>query len=171
MNIKAYRVNSGPGPNRNRYFPSLQSAREYCAGYFQTSGIVLSIVSTADRDTFEQLQREARESRDSWQAYARELDRRYQSRDYAPAAKRRKLEVLWRAESRTWRKFYTYLEAIAPRDFGRGFPCPWLLDGLTFADAVTRDRLSVVPPLAFQWTQADQLRIIGPVSPEGEAHG
>lgn len=123
-------------------------------------------------ERFTALQSKARETRDAWQAYKRRLDARYQDSAYAPAVKRNKLAVLHRAESRAWERFYAYLEAIAPRDFGRGFPCHWLVDGLRFEDAVTRGPLSVVPPLAWQWTQADQLRIIGPVISEGEVqHG
>lgn len=119
----------------------------------------------ADPVTFAELQTAAREAQECWRDCARELDRKYQDRAYAPSAKRRKLDQLDRAEKRARERFWRYLEAISPRQWDRGIPASWLTDGLTFADAVTREALSVIPPAAYGWDQRDrQFReIIGPI--------
>ncbi len=115
-------------------------------------------------ERFAALQGAARAARAAWEGYKRTLDRRYQSACYAPRVKVRKLEVLTRARARAEQRFYVYLKAISPRDWDRGFPCSWLIDGLGYADAITRDALSVVPPLAFQWTVEDQRPLIGRIA-------
>lgn len=126
-------------------------------------------------ERFAELQTAAKRTRDTWTDYKAGLDRKYQSAQYAPAAKRRQLEQLARAERRAWERFWEYLHAISPRDWSAGIPCHWLIDGLRYNDAVTYGPLSVVPPAAFGWDTRDAAfqRIIGPLRPEGEvqAHG
>lgn len=77
------------------------------------------------------------------------LDAKYGDRRYCSTRERRALDVLDRAERRAWDAFWRYLCAISPRDWAAGVPVVWLRDSLTFADAVTRGPLSVVPPPAY----------------------
>lgn len=119
-----------------------------------------------DPERFAELQGKAREAeRVRWE-YGHALDYRYQDRAYAPAAKRHKFEVLERAAKRTADRYFAYLEAISPRTWDHGIPYAWIRDELTYADAVTRDALSVIPRPAYGYTPADILRYIGPVREE-----
>ena len=89
--------------------------------------------------------------------YRRELNRRYQAYNYAPSAKRRKLEAMENAARKAADKFYAFLATITPdgRKWDSGVPCSYLLKGLTYADATTRGQLAVVPPPAYGYTDQD----------------
>lgn len=108
---------------------------------------------TAER--FTQLQVRWQDADRATRELRNELDRRYQSHRYAPATKRRKLEQLDRAERRQSERFYTLLASISPRDWTHGVPCNWIRQSLTFADAITRDALSTVPPPSWGNTDRD----------------
>lgn len=83
------------------------------------------------------------------------LNARYQSHQYAPAVKRRALEVLERKERRASESFTKLLIALSPRDWRSGVPVSYLRDGLTYADAITRGQLSTIPPAAWGYTPRD----------------
>ena len=122
-------------------------------------------------ERFAELQSKAREAREAQRDYGRELDRRYQDRTYAPRVKVHKYEVLRRAEDRAEARFYAYLKAISPRNWDHGIAASWLIDGLSYPDAVTRGPLSVVPPAAYGWLAHDpQFRAIIGAIPEVQAN-
>jgi hypothetical protein len=105
---------------------------------------------------FADLQVHARVTRDAALAVRGDLNRRYTYHGYAKAAERKRLERLQRAADRAQEAFTSYLCTIAPaeRDWYRGVPLHWLIDSLTYADAVTRDALSVVPPAAYGYAES-----------------
>jgi len=63
----------------------------------------------------------------------------------------KKLERLEEAERTAGRAFTDYLATISPRDWSYGVPLQWVLETLTFEDAVrpVGETLSVVPPLSY----------------------
>lgn len=67
------------------------------------------------------------------------------------ASDRGRLERLDAAVAREKDKFFANLEVISPRDWTYGVPSHWVLEKLTFEDAVrpVSERLSVVPPLSY----------------------
>lgn len=69
---------------------------------------------------------------------------------YLKAAEKRKLERLRAATDRESGKFFDYLESISPRDWSYGVPSHWVIEQLSYDDAVrpVEEPLSVVPPLS-----------------------
>ena len=63
----------------------------------------------------------------------------------------KKLERLDEAERVASRAFTDHLDSISARDWTYGVPVQWLLETLTFEDAVrlVGEKLSVVPPLSY----------------------
>jgi hypothetical protein len=55
------------------------------------------------------------------------------------------------------------LNKISARDFGRGFASHWILQWLTYDDAVTRGALSMIPESAYGYSDAEVRRFAGPL--------
>ena len=110
-----------------------------------------------DPEVWRQLQTAAQMTAEKRRTARAHLDARYGPHGdvYARASERHALAVLDRAERRAWDRLYAYLSAISPRDWASTVPTTWIRDRLTFADATTRDALSVVPDPAYGYTEQD----------------
>ena len=65
-----------------------------------------------------------------------ELERAYGTVWKAPSGKQKKLEPLSRREGKASDKFYDLLRKISPRQWEQGFPTTWVLNKLSYEDAV-----------------------------------
>lgn len=64
-------------------------------------------------------------------------------------------------------EFFVFVASISPRDWSNGIPFTWIVEKLTYADAVTRGALSVVPPASYGGSASDNERFARPL-PEGK---
>ena len=118
------------------------------------------------RTRFEELQRKSQTATRAVDDYRITLIVKYGSngwRSYASRTEQKRFDILQRTADRAFDRFFTFLQSIAPRDFARGFGCAWIRDSLTFDDAITHDRLSVVPPPSYGLLPSDMVRLAGPV--------
>lgn len=122
-------------------------------------------VRPTTREKFEALQSRAREARDAHRHYAAGVLRRYGATWYAPLATRRRLDVIQRASARRDATLYRWLATYSPRDWTRGCPVSYVLDTLTYDDALTSGALAIVPPPAWGGTEEDARRFAEPVAP------
>lgn len=112
----------------------------------------------AARAKFDNLRRRAIEAHVKWQDAKRELGFRYGHargwESWLKATEKRKLERLSAAADRERAKFFDHLDSISPRDWSHGAPSHWIVEKLSFEDAVRplNEPLSVVPPLAYGQT-------------------
>ncbi len=65
----------------------------------------------------------------------------------------KKLETVRRAQDREYDRFFLLLDRIAGRDFRNGVPWVWVMENLTYEDAITKGQLSVVPPVYYGGTE------------------
>ena len=65
-----------------------------------------------------------------------ELERAYGTVWKAPSGKQKKLEPLSRRQSKASDKFYDLLRKISPRQWEQGVPTTWVLNNLSYEDAV-----------------------------------
>ena len=65
-----------------------------------------------------------------------ELERTYVAARNAPIGKQKKLEPLSRRQSKASDKFYDLLRKISPRQWEQGVPTTWVLNKLSYEDAV-----------------------------------
>lgn len=110
-------------------------------------------------ERYHALQARAQETAKARQTYRILLDVKYGGHvGYAARKETRELERLERAERGAFDRFFAYLEAVSPRDWASGVPTHWLRDSLSWADATTRGPLSVTPPPAYGYGEADARR-------------
>lgn len=112
------------------------------------------------QERFESLQARWRAAQEK--AHSLRFDLRYHYGEhyyvYAPKGKRDKADRASRAEEKAADAIFAWLDANSPRDWRRGVPSAWVCGELTYADAMTTDQLSVVPPVAYGCTSADSIR-------------
>jgi hypothetical protein len=106
-------------------------------------------------DRFSQLQTRAQSSAREARDYRIGLHVKYGgSVHWASRGERSRLEQLDRRASKDCDRLHAYVSAISPRDWTQGIPSRWVVDCLTYADAVTRGPLSRVPDPAWGYTEA-----------------
>lgn len=101
---------------------------------------------------FDRIRQQVLAARDARDAYLRGLERHYGPRGetWATGTERDRLTRLRAAYDRQAARMHKLLEG-SPRDWKRGVPTCWVVEELTYNDAVcTADQpLSVVPPKAW----------------------
>ena len=85
---------------------------------------------------------------------------------YAPRGKREQYARYTAAADKIADKFFALLDSISPRNWRSGVPWYWILEHLTYADAITPDQLAVVPPCAYGLTPQDMIHFAWPVRRE-----
>jgi len=81
-----------------------------------------------------------------------ELARKYGDgfrESWLTAGEARRLEGLKTRASDLADEMFAFVASISPRDWSTGVPFNWIVNELSFADAITRGALSVVPPVAY----------------------
>lgn len=120
---------------------------------------------------FEALQARWRKAKEKARNLA--FDLRYHYGDFyfvsAPRAKREKKERASAAEEKASDAIFLWLDQNSPRSWRTGVPADWVCDSLTYADAITSDRLSVTPPVAYGCYPSDSVRFAQPVAPNETA--
>jgi hypothetical protein len=80
---------------------------------------------------------------------------RYSDVAYAPAKLKRQIDVATRKADRAWARLFKLVETISPRDWSSRVPVSWIRDQLTYSDAITHGQLSMIPPPAWGYTEAE----------------
>lgn len=125
--------------------------------------------ATTTEERFHHLQTRWQEASEKWHSYNYEIKRQYgDARGYCwnvPAGKRARQERLESAESKACARFIDFLKVLNPdRSWSTGFPIGYLQDSLSYADATTRERMSITPPPAYGYTPRDAEAFAGPLS-------
>ena len=120
------------------------------------------------QERFEQLQARWRAAKEKADEFGYQLRYKYGEPAYlnAPRVPREKYDRLRNAEDRASDAIFKWLDAHSPRSWRTGVPSNWVCESLTYADAMTRDRLSVVPPCAYGSYPEDMVRFSSPVVSE-----
>ena len=121
------------------------------------------------RQRFAELQSKAQQTAKAAQDYAIRLRVKYGDayyRGYLGKKATHRLDILQRANTRAVDRFFALLDTIGGRQFRSGVPCHWLIEKLTYEDAVTRGQMSAVPPPAWGCSDADMPRFAAPVRTE-----
>jgi hypothetical protein len=121
---------------------------------------------------FEHLQARAKATADQCRDYAIDLRVKYGDayyRGWIGGKEKRRLDQLQRADTRETDRFVAFLVTIQGRDFRRGVPQHWLLDNLTYADAITTGKLSQTPPPAYGYSIGDSQRFAAAIIPQETA--
>lgn len=118
---------------------------------------------------FEALQAKWRAAYQKVQDMRRAMERKYGDwwRTEATKGECDKWERAMASEGKASDAIFDWLEVNSPRSFRYGCPAHWVCDELTYADAITRERLSVTPPCCYGGTPADAIRFAQPI-PEKE---
>jgi hypothetical protein len=64
-------------------------------------------------------------------------------------------DAILAADLRETERMCMLLDRVSPRNWRAGVPAHWLMSELTWEDAITSGRLSVVPPVAYGMTPRD----------------
>lgn len=107
----------------------------------------------ADPNRYAALQTAAQRANDEARSYRISLDVRYSHGIWAKRTEQKRVDQLDARAQRAFDKYFTYLSAISPRDWSVSVPCSWILYNLSFADAITKGQLSVVPDAAWGYTE------------------
>lgn len=113
---------------------------------------------------FEFLQARWRKCHEAAQEMFYQLKYKYGEAWQAPSGKRDRLDSLRNRESAAADAIFTWLDGNSPRQWRTGVPSQWVCDSLSYADATTVGRLSVVPPPAYGSLPMDSLRFAQPVA-------
>lgn len=76
-------------------------------------------------------------------------------RTCAPKSVVTKIDRTSKAEDRARDAIYAWLEKFSPRAWDRGVPSYWVCGELGYQDAIRTGPLTVVPPPAMHFTEAD----------------
>lgn len=111
-------------------------------------------MSARDQDRFLAIRARWVRARDGERAYRLDvLLSRYGKADppsrWLTATERRRLDVFRRAQDRASDAMFALLDRIGGRSWRSLVPHQWVMDELSYEDAVTRDALSVIPPLGY----------------------
>lgn len=79
-------------------------------------------------------------------------------------AERTKRESLQRAADKIGEALLTLLDEVSPRRWRSGAPYHWIMEHLTWADAITAGPLSVIPPPAYGMVPSDMRRFAAALS-------
>lgn len=110
----------------------------------------------ADHAKFEKLREQHREAAAAaWDARSA-LSLKYgpNGERWAKASEKAKLEKLTKKDETIRDRFFELLDRISPRTW-RGVPSHWLMDKLTWEDAVTHGPLTHRPPPAYGYSERD----------------
>jgi len=66
-----------------------------------------------------------------------------------------KIDAIGRAADREINAMFALLDEVSPRHWRSGAPFHWVMTSLTWDDAITGERLSVVPPAAYGYSTRD----------------
>lgn len=102
-----------------------------------------------DRERFEKLQEKWK---NAWVKVWKQkgfLESKYRDWHNASMTDRRKVIKMQDAENAASDKFFEFLDTIATRNFRSGAPIYWILQNLTYDDAVTYGPMSCIPDLAW----------------------
>jgi hypothetical protein len=110
------------------------------------------------RRKFDAIRREYLSARDRFREHEDALRAKYGpelQRSWLGAGERSRLDRLSDAKAKAGDAFYEHVRAMSPRDWGSGVPYCWVLESLTYEDAVrpAGEKLSVTPPLPFGATE------------------
>lgn len=99
-------------------------------------------------------------SRDKEHAYRFDVLLRKYAMAYPPSSWLTRGEIAHldrfrRAQDRESTKFFVLLDRISPRNWHEFVPHAWVMEHLTWADAVTRGALSIVPPAGYGSRRSD----------------
>jgi hypothetical protein len=115
------------------------------------------------REQFEALRAKALAAKAKHEHLRAEATARYRHYLYAPAAQRDRIEGAHKALRKAEERFYAHLHKISPRQWTVGVASRWVVESLTFEDAVTEGVLSVMPDPAWGFSAADLATFAGPV--------
>lgn len=99
----------------------------------------------ADHVKFHKLRAQFIEADAAREEYERALSLKYQKAHWASTTERKKLEALVKKVSVYYDRFFALLYDISPREW-RGVPAYWIVEKLSWDDAVTTGPLAVRPP-------------------------
>lgn len=116
------------------------------------------------QERFESLQARWRKAQEAVSELSYNLRSRYGNTWSAPAALRNKYERAQKREHAASDAIFTWLDNNSPRQWRIGVPAHWVCDSLTYADAITADALSVIPPPCYGSYPGDSQRFAQPVS-------
>lgn len=112
------------------------------------------------------LQEKWRKAHEKERDLARKLEYTYGKTWMAPQGKRAKYDAVNKRLDAAMEAIFAWLDANSPRNWRTGVPAFWVCEHLTEADALTADRLSVVPPVAYGSLPGDSIRFAQAVSTE-----
>lgn len=126
-------------------------------------------MTSPDRARFDAIRRRYMAAVDRERAYRMDvLYERYRdrapSRSWMTNSEITRLERFRAAQDREGEKMFALLERISPRDWRSGVPYVWVMESLSFEDAVTDGALSTVPDVAYGQTEADVRRFAASLS-------
>jgi hypothetical protein len=104
---------------------------------------------------YDELQTNARVSANIANAFRATLRVKYSDTAYAKASERKQLERLVARADKDFRRFFDFLASIAGRDFSHTVPCTYLIERLTYADAITTGQMADVPMPSWGRTEQD----------------
>lgn len=108
------------------------------------------------KERFLRLQKKAFEARNKLIEYWDKLSYKYNGYIYAQSrAETKKLDDLRERSDKHWDNFFNYLQSISPRNWSSFVPVTYIMESLTFEDAITKGQLSEIPPPAFGASQKD----------------
>lgn len=79
------------------------------------------------------------------------------------ASERKTQEAIDVAESKLSDAMFALLDRVSRRHWRSGVPQAWIMEHLTWEDAITEGRLSVTPPCAWGTMPSDAVRFAQPV--------
>lgn len=113
-------------------------------------------MSDSDRLRWETYQQRWRAAAEAENALRFELARKHGSVSWARKGDRARLDLLYKREERAGRQIMAFLDTRSLRNWRRGCPYWWICSELTYDDAVSTGRLSVLPPLAYGQSERER---------------
>lgn len=111
----------------------------------------------ATREKFERLQAKWKAANEAELSFRRELKMKYGEVWKAPRGKENRLQVLAERESKAMDKLLDWLDSNSPRNWHSGCPVYFIMEELSYDDAVTSGQLSVVPPAPYGYSNTDMV--------------
>jgi hypothetical protein len=127
-------------------------------------------MAASSRERFDYLKAKWRAAFDKASALRGNLRARYGEYHFqAPRGMRDKADKAGAAQDRASDAIFAWLDAHSPRNWRVGVPAFWTCAELTFEDATTRGKLSLVPPVAWGGVPQDSIRFAAALPERSES--
>lgn len=122
--------------------------------------------TAADRTKFLSLRARYQIASNNYDALDSALRLKYgpYQRSWLKSGERKKLESLLDKKHKLQMQFYELLQRISPRDWGRGIASWWMIENLTWEDAITTGPLSTMPVPSIGYSERDMRAFMEPVT-------